>query len=1133
MPRIFDNIDQSLLPALRKSLEVSEKADFCVGYFNLRGWKCIDPSIARLPPSDTPPCRLLVGMYNPPVSILRNHFSFEGRGLPVDNATITKLKKNFATDYGSQLTLGYPTNEDETGLQRLAQQIKEGALRVKLFLAHSLHAKLYLLTRDDPINPRIGYIGSSNLTFAGLSRQGELNTEILDVDACQKLFDWFEQRWDDRLCIDISEELVDIIEHSWATPNLVSPYHVYLKIVYNLSHEAQSGLSKSEIPAPFRNELFEFQSNAVKMASLHLEQRGGVIIGDVVGLGKTIMASALLKIREQKEGRSLVLCPKNLVGMWEHYMETYNLHAKVVSISQVESTLPNLQRYKTILIDESQNLRNRQGKRYRAIERYVKDNESKCILLSATPFNKSYIDLSSQLRLFIEDDEDIGIRPEAVIRKTNGEAEFQQRYQCGLRSILAFEKSEEKDDWRDLMRLFMVRRTRGFIIDNYATECKDSNRKYISVQGKKWYFPKRIPKTIKFSADEHDTNDPYGQLYSDDVVTAIGDLVLPRYGLGEYLKYEYAKQIETEEEGSIISGLNRAGKRLVGFCRTNLFKRLESCGPAFLQSVRDHVIRNLVFVVAIENSSPLPIGSFDIEMISETDETEESDHITLSDEDVGHGNSGTEPREIDLNAMKKFAEELYQTYFKTKKTRFKWLKTCFFSKKLKQHLNHDIKRLLGILKKCKTWNEALDNKLNALENVLIANHHKEKALVFTQFADTARYLESALQSRGIKKVAAVTGNSSDPTQLAWRFSPRSNNKTHEVGRCEELDILVSTDVLSEGQNLQDCSVVINFDLPWAIVRLIQRAGRVDRMGQNAKDIYCYSFLPTDGVEKLIRLRSRIKERLEINKEVIGSDEAFFDDDTSTNPLQNLYSEVEGSLDGEEEGEVDLSSYAFQEWSNATKNNPKLRRLIESMPDVVYATKGIGSNSSNQDGSIVYIRTRDNYDALLRLNRHGETVTQSPLAILREAKCTRTEKSVSRPDWHHNVVQKGLTRLWKQEQDTFGSLGRPSSTRYRLYGRLKDYSVTLHESRDLLLPRDYLEQLDAALGDIYRYPLGQSAKNVIALMMREEEGNIQHLGQLVIDLRNNDGLTISPSETQAPESSFQIICSMGLRRQKWK
>ncbi len=258
---------------------------------------------------------------------------------------------------------------------------------VKLFLRHPLHAKLYLLFRPDPINPTVGYLGSSNLTFAGLVQQGELNIDVLDGDACQKLAKWFEDRWNDRWCVDISKELAQIIEESWAREELLPPYHIYVKMAYHLSQEARAGLSEFQIPRDFGERLFDFQIAAVKIAAHHLNNRGGVLIGDVVGLGKTLMATALARIFEDDyDIETLILCPKNLVSMWEDYRERYRLRGKVLSISQVIKVLPTLRRYRLVVIDESQNLRNREGRRYRAIQEYVRQNESRCILLSATPY---------------------------------------------------------------------------------------------------------------------------------------------------------------------------------------------------------------------------------------------------------------------------------------------------------------------------------------------------------------------------------------------------------------------------------------------------------------------------------------------------------------------------------------------------------------------------------------------------------------------------------------------------------------------------------------------------------------------------------------------------------------------------
>ena len=224
------------------------------------------------------------------------------------------------------------------------------------------------------------------MTLAGLSLQGELNVEVLDPDTCQKLADWFEDRWTDRWCIDISEELVEIIEQSWAREERIPPYHIYLKMAYHLSNEAREGLNEFRIPRDFEGKLFEFQTAAVKIAAHHLNRRGGVLIGDVVGLGKTLMGTALARIFEDDHDlETLIICPKNLVKMWEDYQDEYRLRGRVLSISRVISELPNLRRYRLVLIDESHNLRNREGKRYGAIQEYIQENDSKVILLSATP----------------------------------------------------------------------------------------------------------------------------------------------------------------------------------------------------------------------------------------------------------------------------------------------------------------------------------------------------------------------------------------------------------------------------------------------------------------------------------------------------------------------------------------------------------------------------------------------------------------------------------------------------------------------------------------------------------------------------------------------------------------------------
>jgi hypothetical protein len=318
-----------------------------------------------------------------------------------------------------------------------------------------------------------------------------------------------------------------------------------------------------------------------------------------------------------------------------------------MSISQVLEKLPNLLRYRLVLIDESHNLRNRDGKKYKVIRDYIERNDSKCILLSATPYNKNYRDLSAQFQLFIPEDRNLGIRPEFYI-KSIGEGEFGKRHQVMERSLKAFEFSEYADDWRELTRLFMLRRTRSFIKNNY-TKTDETGRKYLEfANGKRSYFPDRIPKTAKFAVSNFGTDDqdPYSRLYSDRVVDVINELNLPRYGLGNYV-IESAFQGKKEKgkkkalamdlsqlEQKILDNLSHAGRRLMGFCRTNLFKRLESSGFAFLQSLDRHILRNHVFLHAIANGLEIPIGTQGAELLDTRNTDEDSDSVLSTEFDL-------------------------------------------------------------------------------------------------------------------------------------------------------------------------------------------------------------------------------------------------------------------------------------------------------------------------------------------------------------------------------------------------------------------------------------------------------------------------------------------------------------------
>ena len=1129
MPRIFDNIDQQLLPALQEILKTADHADFCVGYFNLRGWRELSSYIEEWAGGEENCCRLLVGMQPPPEDTLRRAMRLDKGDDGIDNQTALRSKQELAEKFREQLTVGVPTREDEKGLRQLAQQIRDDKVKVKLFLRHPLHAKLYLLYRSDPITPTVGYLGSSNLTLAGLSQQGELNVEVLDPDTCQKLENWFEERWSDRWCIDISKELVEIIEQSWAREKLIPPYHIYIKMAYHLSQEARAGLAEFQIPRDFEGKLFEFQTAAVKIAAHHLNRRGGVLIGDVVGLGKTLMGTALARIFEDDyDLETLIICPKNLVKMWENYRDEYRLRARVLSSSRVISELPDLRRYRLVLIDESHNLRNREGKRYRAIQEYIGENESKVILLSATPYNKTYLDLSSQLRLFVDENGDLGIRPEQLLKALGGETEFVRKHQSGPRTLAAFEHSEYIDDWRELMRLYLVRRTRSFIMENYAETDPDTGRKFLSFpDGTRSYFPTRVPKTVKFAIDDQNPDDPYAQLYSPQVVDTISNLKLPRYGLANYIDDTPSKQ-PTPNENRQLQDLSRAGKRLMGFSRTNLFKRLESSGQAFIQSVERHILRNYIYLHAIENDKPLPIGTQNAEMLDARLYDEDADAPSFTsdpfddDTEAQIDSTNSQFASHTTDAFKGRSDEIYRLYTTKYKGRFKWIRPDLFRRSLWKELTDDADALLEILQQYGTWDAEKDAKLNALEDLLTQSHPDDKVLVFTQFADTVRYLKAELSARGISQLAEVTGDTSDPTELAWRFSPISNNKRDSSTPQNELRVLISTDILSEGQNLQDCSIVVNYDLPWAIIRLVQRAGRIDRIGQEAENILCYSFLPAEGVDRIINLRARVLARLHENAEVVGTDEAFFEDEDDKKVILDLYNEQTGLLDDELDNDVDLASYAYQIWKNAITQDPQLEEIISKLPSVVYSTQPHHPKEMEPEGALIYMRTGEGNDALAWVNRDGQSVTESQFAILQAAECGPDTPALPPLEEHHQLVKRGTELIVADEKSVGGGLGRPSGARFRTYERLTQYA---EEVKGTLF--DTLE-LRRAIDDIYQYPLRQSATDTLNRQLRSGISD-QALAELVITLRNEDRLCIVQEERQTREP--QIICSLGLAERR--
>ena len=475
--------------------------------------------------------------------------------------------------------------------------------------------------------------------------------------------------------------------------------------------------------------------------------------------------------------------------MWEDYVHRYGLRrCKVLSITRVQHELPDLRRYRLVLIDESHNLRNREGKRYRVIRDYVQRNDATCILLTATPYNKTYLDLSNQLRLFLDDQTDLGIRPEALLREMD-EVEFSRRHEASPRSIAAFEKSDHPDDWRELMRLFLVRRTRSFVKEHYAlAECPACGttlaaerrrvpacgreadaeaRRYLRFpDGTRSYFPARIPRTVTFSTERPrgPVRPPLRRRTSSRRSAASSS---PGTGSAGYV-HPNPKEPPTPAEQQQLDDLNRAGLRLMGFCRTNLFKRLESSGEAFLRSVERHALRNLVFAPRHRarasrsrsvRRTPRCSTRTSRTRTARSTRTSSTTPMWRRTPRTSRRRTRTRPRALHSEtSLREAAARVYTQYQTQYARRFRWLRPGLFRQGLKKHLLEDARALIGLLDTAGAWRADRDAKLAALLRLLRETHPDEKVLVFSQFADTVRYLGRGLKAAGVERVGGGDGH---------------------------------------------------------------------------------------------------------------------------------------------------------------------------------------------------------------------------------------------------------------------------------------------------------------------------------------------------------------------------------------
>lgn len=1093
MTRIFDNIELCLGPHLQSTLDEFQTMDTAVGYFNLRGWKVFaDRVSARAKDQadeNAPVARVLIGMVTAhPQEETLNELQRQLEGTEqeeglTDNPTALRRKEHLIAQLREQLCRGLPNAVDRATLRALRDQVAQGEVQIKVHTSRALHGKTYIFHKDSPNTPIMGFVGSSNLTAAGLANNLELNVDVVDNEAANALAKWFQDRWHDPLSLNVGPELLTLLDESWAAEIPAAPYDVYLKLCYDLSRDVRDGLAEYSLTGPINDILLDYQKEAVKTLARRIESRGGTMLGDVVGLGKTLTAVAVaILMREEFNYSTLVVCPRNLVSMWKEHLHAYQVHSEVVPYSMAAKELPKLGKYKFVIVDESHTMRNDERKDYIALRDYIREYDSRVLLLTATPYNVGFGDVANQLGLWIDPDDDLGLQPSVALAANP--ASF-NKLDGKVSTLEAFRLSEEPDDWKRLMSEHLVRRTRTFIKEKAASAGQvDERGVYLTFSdGEKFYFPKRVPGPIEHSFTD---DDAAAIMASDATFSGLDDLILPRYGLGEYL----AKgQTYSDEEQKVLDAWKRSRGQVRGFVRTNFYKRLSSCGHSFILSIKRHIARNDLFLYALNSGQPVPTGTIVDAMFMQTDTDEDFD-----------SEIGSEATVYDQ----------YEALFKRQPPSVTWVRPDIFSAELAEALERDTAILNGLLASFGTWSPTADSKLQALTELVSKRHGKDKLLVFTEYADTAKYLKEQLERAGVTDVEVATGDTDDPTKMAHRFSPVSNAALDDDGNEHDpgapIRVLIATDVLSEGQNLQDAHIVVNYDLPWAIIKLIQRAGRVDRVGQKSPKVLIYSFFH-NSVESVLNLRARIARRLRDNAKAFGADEQFFGTADEIALIKDAYNGND-LADPEDALGVDAASQAFLAWSAAISEDPSLSQRIPGLPDLLHSTKAGPAPAQFTDGIGCFVRTSRGFDAYGFARANGDVQLVTGQEILSIFQCVPSTPPRADRDDNDQL----LASLVRGEG---APLARPQLHEGQLKGVRKRVWNRLTGSLQVN------DQVNLALDALHQHPLTHDAERVLRKALAT--GDIEALADMLVRLNADDRL-ITRADGSDP---VRIVSSMGI------
>ncbi|MHA2611539.1 MAG: helicase-related protein [bacterium JZ-2024 1] len=757
----------------------------------------------------------------------------------------------------------------EEGIQKFIEWIKSGKLQIRAYPSQSIHAKLYILTFKEG-DRDVGRVitGSSNFTQAGLVDNLEFNVELKNRSDYEFAKKKFEELW--KNAVDVNDKYIrTITEKTWFNEN-ITPYELYLKFLYEYFKDELTRTDEvftKYLPENFKR--FEYQEQAVLNAKKILEEYGGCFISDVVGLGKTYIATMLAG---QLDGRTLIIAPpallnKNNPGSWSNVFSDFHIPADFVSVGKLAEAkkLIAQREYRNIIIDEAHRFRTETTISYEDIAEICRGK--RIILVSATPYNNTPKDILAQIKLFqntrkstipgLPDLEEFFGKLDASLKKINRQKEYNEFLKITIKNA--------KEIRERVLKYLMVRRTRKEIEKYFAEDLKRNNVKFPEIED---------PKPLYYQL-----NDVEDEIFMETV-----RLITQKFTYSRYMPLLYLKKGISQLQA-------QAQRNMGGFMKVLLVKRLESSFYAFRNSIKRFIYSYKRFIEEYEKGNVYVSKGY----------------INKIFELLEHGDDEAVQKLIDEGKAEKYDSNEFVDKFKSDlEADFKVLEK--------------IDSMWGKIKR----DPKLETLIDSLKKKELLKNNK--LVVFTESKETAEYLTEMINNEFGNIALLFHGSSPEITRdkVIENFDARARYKK------DDYRILVSTEVLSEGVNLHRSNIVVNYDIPWNPTRLMQRIGRVNRIDTPFDKIYTFNFFPTKQADSEIELTNIARSKIEAFLTLLGGDAAIL---TEGEPVSSheLFDKLisKKTIVEDEEEESELKYLRIIE--NIRDKNPELFERIKRLP----------------------------------------------------------------------------------------------------------------------------------------------------------------------------------------------------------